>query len=230
MDDSIRKQEQQKVWERFFKQQTFNLTKDKVAIQWMDAWSDMQLTSDMPLPIDLMVPNWTIVPILGKMNEPDFFYYLSQGCFPMNLNVRDMDEFTYLEERDFLHDCMHLPHLHIPQMSAFLKTMGLFYCNYMADSDEARQVMSNIYWFAVEFSTISELGQIKALGAGIISSYDELNYVTSGSADVRPWDIEAVASEYDYPTASFQTHYYYLNSLEEFDTIIPWLFANYSKY
>lgn len=38
-------------------------------------------------------------------------------------------------------------------------------------------MFSQVYWYTVEFGVVREAGDIKAFGAGILSSYGELDYM-----------------------------------------------------
>lgn len=40
--------------------------------------------------------------------------------------------------------------------------------------------LTKLYWFTVEFGVVKEGGDVKAFGAGILSSYGELQHMASG--------------------------------------------------
>ena len=40
--------------------------------------------------------------------------------------------------------------------------------------------LTKLYWFTVEFGVVKEGGDAKAFGAGILSSYGELQHMASG--------------------------------------------------
>ena len=89
-------------------------------------------------------------------------------------------------------------------------------------SDADIEKLARCYWFSVEFglcknkSTPSEL---KAYGAGLLSSFGELEYACSGPVvEVGPtileWDPE-VASKQDFPITTYQPVYFLAESLQD---------------
>jgi hypothetical protein len=48
--------------------------------------------------------------------------------------------------------------------------------------------MRQCYWYTVEFGVVREAGGVKAFGAGILSSYGELEHMASGAAELAPFD------------------------------------------
>jgi phenylalanine-4-hydroxylase len=65
-------------------------------------------------------------------------------------------------------------------------------------TDEDLLKLSNIYWFTVEFGLTRQGSDIKAFGAGLLSSFGELEYSVSDKANRVPFDPE-VASVQPYP-------------------------------
>ena len=46
-----------------------------------------------------------------------------------------------------------------------------------------------VYWYTVEFGVVREGPDVKAFGAGILSSYGELEHMASGRAALEPLDV-----------------------------------------
>jgi len=56
-----------------------------------------------------------------------------------------------------------------------------------------------LYWFTVEFGLVEHEGDIKAYGAGLLSSFGELAHAFSDKVERRPFDLEQVINTpYDY--------------------------------
>lgn len=70
-------------------------------------------------------------------------------------------------------------------------------------SDEDIQKLATIFWFTVEFGICRQGGELKAYGAGLLSSFGELEYCLSDKPEHRPFDPEKTAVQ-KYPITEFQ--------------------------
>ena len=86
-----------------------------------------------------------------------------------------------------------------PTMADLYQAAG--HASLRARSDEALDAFSRVFWFTVEFGVVHERGARKAYGAGLLSSYGEIG--TFAGADVRPWDLAAMAT-HDYDITQYQ--------------------------
>jgi phenylalanine-4-hydroxylase len=79
------------------------------------------------------------------------------------------------------------------------------------------------YWFSVEFGLCKEDGRVKAYGAGLLSSFGELEFACSpehptsgGGLDVPPtyldWDPDS-ASKQEFPITTYQPTYFVADTL-----------------
>ena len=69
-----------------------------------------------------------------------------------------------------------------------------------ARSEEALELFSRVFWFTLEFGVVHEAGEVRAYGAGLLSSYGEIQVFRD--AEIRPWDLRAMGT-----TAYDITHY-----------------------
>jgi phenylalanine-4-hydroxylase len=61
---------------------------------------------------------------------------------------------------------------------------------------EALQYLADIFWFTIEFGVVYEEGELRCYGAGLLSSFGEIEEFRG--ADIRPIDFHAMATlEYD---------------------------------
>ena len=83
--------------------------------------------------------------------------------------------------------------------------------------------LARCYWYSVEFGLCKEDGKNKAYGAGLLSSFGELEYAcrerVEGEEDdkrpeIRPWDPE-VAANLEFPITTYQPVYFLANSLQD---------------
>jgi len=88
-------------------------------------------------------------------------------------------------------------------------------------SDEDVQKLAFCYWHSVEFGLCKEDGEHKAYGAGLLSSFGELEYACSPEhpgadkpPEILPWDPE-VASRQEFPITTYQPVYFLAESLQD---------------
>jgi phenylalanine-4-hydroxylase len=62
----------------------------------------------------------------------------------------------------------------------------------MAADGLSMERLERVYWYTLEFGLVAEGSDVKAFGAGLLSSVGELDRCTR-QADLRPWDLEAIA-------------------------------------
>ncbi len=82
-----------------------------------------------------------------------------------------------------------------PDFADFSQEIGLAS---LGASDEQIVKLGRVYWYTVEFGLCSERKNRKAIGAGLLSSFGELEYSMGTEPEILPWDPYD-ASERDYP-------------------------------
>jgi phenylalanine-4-hydroxylase len=108
-----------------------------------------------------------------------------------------------------------------PDFADFSHEIGLAS---LGASDAAIKKLATCYWFSVEFGlALDGAGQRKAYGAGLLSSFGELEYACApyrpaGGVETfpeyRPWE-PAAAAEQAYPITSYQPVYFVAESLAD---------------
>ncbi|VDO19240.1 unnamed protein product [Heligmosomoides polygyrus] len=78
-------------------------------------------------------------------------------------------------------------------------------------SDEVIKQLATLYWFTIEFGICLQSGEKKAYGAGLLSSFGELQYALSDKPSVVPFD-PAVTSTTEYPITEYQPKYFLADS------------------
>ena len=89
--------------------------------------------------------------------------------------------------------------------------------------DEAMvEKLIKLYWYTLEFGAVEEDGEVKAYGAGLLSSAGELERFAQ-EAELRAWDIERIAHTPFDPT-DYQPQIYVAPSFEQMCTDLgAWL-------
>lgn len=90
-------------------------------------------------------------------------------------------------------------------------------------SDDDIKKLATCYWFSVEFGLCWQGGARKAYGAGLLSSFGELEYAcapyrpaggVNETPEYRPWE-PAKAAVQSYPITTYQPVYYVADSLSD---------------
>jgi phenylalanine-4-hydroxylase len=75
-------------------------------------------------------------------------------------------------------------------------------------------VYLQLYWFTIEFGICVQHGNRKAYGAGLLSSFGELEYSLSDKPAVDAFD-PAITAVTEYPITKYQPKYFLANSFAD---------------
>merc|ERR1711972_402575 len=94
--------------------------------------------------------------------------------------IRHHDNPFYTPEPDICHELLgHVPLFANPAFAEFSQEIGLAS---LAASDQDINRLASVYWFTVEFGLLREGKSVKAFGAGLLSSFGEMEW----SCDKNP--------------------------------------------
>jgi len=118
----------------------------------------------------------------------------------------------YTPEPDICHELLgHAPLFASREFADFSQEIGLAS---LGASDEQITQLVRCYWFSVEFGLCEQDGKRKAYGAGLLSSFGELEYCMTDKPEVREWDPFEAAKQ-EYPITCYQPIYYSAKSFAD---------------
>jgi monomeric phenylalanine-4-hydroxylase len=140
--------------------------------------------------------NIGLVPAEGLLSTRSFYAYLSNRRMPCTLFLRHTSHPEYTPEPDAVHDLIgHVPMLTDPTYADLIELIGQGVKH--ANNTEL-SYWSRVYWFTIEFSLIEEKNDLKIFGAGLLSSFGEMEYAYSDQVQRKPFNIEEVIhTDYD---------------------------------
>ena len=161
------------------------------------------------------------VPAPGLVELREFYGDLARRRFHSTQYMRHAAQPLYTPEPDMIHEVIGHGHLlATPTFSELHRLTGE--ATHRLRDEENLAFLSRVFWFTVEFGVVVEDGELRAYGAGILSSYGEIDEFRR--MEHRPLDIaEMGTSEYD--ITHYQPVLYRAESLDEVREVVGGFFA-----
>jgi phenylalanine-4-hydroxylase len=155
---------------------------------------------------------FTIRPVAGLLSSRDFLNALAFRVFFSTQYIRHYSMPLYTPEPDVCHELMgHAPLFANPDFAAFSQEIGLLS---LGANDIDIEKLAKLYWYSVEFGLCKEGNGVRAYGAGLLSSFGELEYALTSKPKKEPWD-PYVASEVEFPITTYQPKYFVAESFTD---------------
>lgn len=138
-----------------------------------------------------------LAPIEGLVETRAFLSWLGKRTMLSTQYIRHHSRPDYTPEPDVVHEVIgHIPMFTVPDFADFSEFIGK---GAVVATDEQLEQLGRLYWFTVEFGLIEEDGETKAFGAGLLSSFSELEHAFTDEVERRPFNLEEVIhTKFDY--------------------------------
>jgi phenylalanine-4-hydroxylase len=160
-------------------------------------------------------------PAPGLVELREFYASLGDRVFHSTQYVRHPSEPLYTPEPDIIHEVIgHGNMLASPRFAALKREAGR--AAQRVRTDEALQTLADVFWFTMEFGVLREDGELRAYGAGILSSYGEIEEFRH--MEIRPLDFAEMVT-IDYDITKYQPVLYCAESLDHLEDAVGSFFA-----
>ncbi|MFI9412526.1 phenylalanine 4-monooxygenase [Nocardia gamkensis] len=160
-------------------------------------------------------------PAAGLVPLREFFGSFADRIFHSTQYIRHHSAPLYTPEPDAIHEIIgHANQIASPRFAAIYATVGAAVAR--LSTDRALKFLADVFWFSMEFGVVRERGEIRCYGAGLLSSYGEIEEFRH--AELRPLDIAQMGTA-TYDITHYQPILYCADSIAEIEDVIGGFFA-----
>ena len=209
-------EEEQGVW-RTVAGQLEELHQPRASQFYLDAKRDLGFSNDrIPQLTDMNrrlkeLTGFRLAPIEGLVETRAFLSWLSFRTMLSTQYIRHHSKPEYTPEPDIVHEAIgHIPTFTNKNFADYSQFIGH---GARIANDRQLEELGRLYWFTVEFGLKEEDGEIKAYGAGLLSSVGELEHAFGDDVERRPFDFEEVIN-HDFTYSDLQPVLYIIPSYD----------------
>lgn len=170
------------------------------------------------------ISGWRYLPAAGLVPLEQFYGSLADRRFYSTQYVRHPAVPLYTPEPDIIHEVIGHGHLLATPTFGELHRLAGVATRRLSDIENIR-FLSKVFWFTLEFGTVIEEGELRAYGAGILSSYGEIEEFRG--MDHRPLDLIEMGTA-DYDITAYQPVLYRADAIQEVVEVVGGFFKEAS--
>lgn len=165
---------------------------------------------------------WSYVCAPGLVPLRDFYADLGARTFNSTQYLRHGSEPLYTPEPDIIHEVIgHANQLASPRFAAITEAAGL--ASLRVETEDAMQLVADIFWFSMEFGVMYSGRDLKAYGAGILSSFGEIQEF--GRMEIRDLDLADMGT-LNYDITAYQPVLFAARSMDHLEDVVGDFFAS----
>jgi phenylalanine-4-hydroxylase len=159
-------------------------------------------------------------PAPGLVDFEHFYGSLADGVFNSTQYIRHHALPLYTPEPDLIHEVIgHSALLASPKLAELNRRAGR--AARRLETKEAKDFFAKVFWFSIEFGVVYEEGELHAYGAGLLSSYGEIDEFRT--ADIRPLRIAEMGT-LDYDITKYQPILFAADGIEQLLDVVGGFF------
>jgi phenylalanine-4-hydroxylase len=164
-------------------------------------------------------------PVAGLVPARDFYAALSERTFLSTQYIRHHSMPYYTPEPDIVHEIIgHARALGSERFARLYEAAG--HASRRATTPASADFFSRVFWFSLEFGVVMEAGEPKAFGAGLLSSYGEIDAFRT--AEIRPLDLQEMGRQ-PYDITRYQDVLFAAASFEQMSEELLGFFASFGE-
>ena len=155
------------------------------------------------------IEGFTLGAVEGLIDARNFLSQLADRRMLCTQYIRHHSKPEYTPEPDIVHEVIgHVPTFVDKDFVEFSERVGR--AAQVANDEELVQ-LERLYWFTLEFGLIQEQDEVKIYGAGLLSSFGEIQHCLTDAVDRKPFSIEDIM-KHDYEYSHMQDVLYIVPS------------------